>query len=182
MTRFFDILFSFFGLLFLSPILLIVFLLGFFDLGSPIFRQNRVGKNQKAFILYKFRTMHIDTKSVASHLASESSITGLGKFLRRSKIDELPQLYNVLKGDMSLVGPRPNLFNQKVLIIERDKLNVYDRKPGITGLAQIKKIDMSTPKLLAEVDSNMTSSFNLKMYFYYIFLTIIGKGRGDAIN
>ncbi len=119
MTRVFDFLFSFFGILFLSPIGIVLCIIGLFDTGSPIFVQERVGKNKKPFNLLKFRTMSVDTKSVASHLASKSSITKFGAFLRKTKLDELPQLINVLKGDMSLVGPRPNLFNQVELIGNR---------------------------------------------------------------
>ena len=146
MTRFFDFIFSFFGILFLWPFGLIVYILGLLDTGAPIFKQQRVGKNQKPFTLLKFRTMNVNTKSVATHLANSSSVTKLGAFLRKSKLDELPQLINVLRGDMSLVGPRPNLFNQEELIAERDKRGVYDFLPGITGLAQINEIDMSTPQ------------------------------------
>ena len=116
MIRIFDFLFSFFGLLFLWPILLIICVLGYFDTGSPIFRQERVGRNQKPFTLIKFRTMPVNTQSVATHLVGASSVTKLGSFLRKTKLDELPQLINVVKGEMSLVGPRPCLFNQKELI------------------------------------------------------------------
>ena len=101
----------------------------------------------------KFRSMNVNTQSVATHLASAASITPFGSFLRKSKLDELPQLWNVLVGDMSLVGPRPNLLNQAKLIEERDSRGVYSVRPGITGLAQIHKIDMSTPQLLAETDA-----------------------------
>ncbi|MDO9869625.1 sugar transferase [Glaesserella parasuis] len=118
MIRILDFLFSILGLVFTFPILVIVTILGYFDTGSPIFIQERVGKNKKPFKLIKFRTMNVNTASVASHLAGSSSITKLGRFLRKTKIDELPQLINVLKGEMSLVGPRPNLFNQKELIQE----------------------------------------------------------------
>ena len=182
MTRFFDILFSFIGLLVLSPILLVLCIIGFFDTGSPIFRQERVGKNKQPFNLYKFRSMHINTKSVATHLANVSSITPFGRFLRKSKLDELPQLFNVLRGNMSLVGPRPNLFNQEELIAERYARGVYNVRPGITGLAQIQKIDMSTPQLLAEIDAKMTAHLNVWYYFKYIFLTVFGKGFGDRIK
>ena len=182
MTRFFDILFSFIGLLVLSPILLVLCIIGFFDTGSPIFRQERVGKNKQPFYLYKFRSMHINTKSVATHLANVSSITPFGRFLRKSKLDELPQLFNVLKGNMSLVGPRPNLFNQELLMAERYARGVYNVRPGITGLAQINKIDMSTPQLLAEIDAKMTAHLNVWYYFKYIFLTVFGKGFGDRIK
>jgi lipopolysaccharide/colanic/teichoic acid biosynthesis glycosyltransferase len=124
----------------------------FFDTGSPVFVQTRVGRNKKPFQLIKSRTTSVETKSVASHLANNASITKLGSFLRKTKIDELPQLINVVKGDMSLVGPRPNLFNQEELLAERDSRGVYDVLPGITGLAQVNNIDMSTPELLAKTD------------------------------
>jgi O-antigen biosynthesis protein WbqP len=182
MIRVIDFLAAFFGLLLLWPILLIVTVIGMFDTGSPIFVQTRVGKNKKAFKLIKFRTMSIETKSVASHLASNASITKLGNFLRKTKIDELPQLINVVKGEMSLVGPRPNLFNQEELIKERDALGVYDVLPGVTGLAQVQNIDMSTPKLLAETDKQMIDTLNIKSYFKYIFMTVTGSGSGDAVK
>ena len=126
--------------------------------------------------------MHVNTQSVATHLASAASITPFGHFLRKSKLDELPQLWNVLVGDMSLVGPRPNLFNQEELIEERDSRAVYSVRPGITGLAQIQKIDMSTPQILAETDAQMIQNFNTVVYFKYIFLTVFGKGFGDRIK
>jgi len=182
MKRLFDILFSFFGLLFLSPIFIILIVIGYFDTGSPIFRQKRVGRGKRPFYLFKFRSMLVNSPSVATHLASENSITTFGSFLRKSKLDELPQLWNVLIGDMSLVGPRPNLFNQEELMIERDILAVYSVRPGITGLSQINKIDMSTPKILAETDSKMTSELNIYRYFYFIIVTVIGKGSGDRIK
>ena len=182
MTRIFDILFSFFGLLILSPVILTLLLIGLFDTGSPLFRQERVGVNQKPFNLLKFRSMHVNTQAVATHLVQVSAITKWGSFLRKSKLDELPQLWNVLVGDMSLVGPRPNLFNQEELIKERDSRAVYSVRPGINGLAQIQKIDMSTPQLLAETDAQMIQNFNTVVYFKYIFLTVFGKGFGDRIK
>lgn len=182
MIRLFDFLAAFFGLLFLWPILLIVTVIGLFDTGSPIFVQERVGRNKKPFKLIKFRTMSVETKSVASHLASNASITKLGTFLRKTKVDELPQLINVVKGEMSLVGPRPNLFNQEELIKERDALGVYDVLPGITGLAQVQNIDMSTPELLAKTDKQMIDTLTLKDYFKYILMTATGSGSGDAVK
>ncbi|MBF4799176.1 sugar transferase [Aeromonas hydrophila] len=182
LIRFFDFFSALCGLLLLLPVLLIVTVVGFFDTGSPIFIQTRVGKNKKAFRLIKFRTMSVDTKSVASHLASSASITKFGRFLRKTKIDELPQLINVLKGEMSLVGPRPNLFNQDELIAERDALGIYNVLPGITGLAQVKNIDMSTPKLLAQTDRQMIDSLTFINYLRYIAMTATGSGKGDAVK
>ncbi|YCO03450.1 sugar transferase [Vibrio sp. VNB-15] len=182
MIRLIDFLAAFFGLLFLWPILLIVIIIGLFDTGSPIFVQERVGRNKRPFKLIKFRTMSVETKSVASHLANTASITKLGTFLRKTKIDELPQLINVLRGQMSLVGPRPNLFNQEELIAERDALGVYSVLPGITGLAQVQNIDMSTPVLLAKTDREMIDSLTLKSYFKYIIMTVTGSGSGDAVK
>jgi lipopolysaccharide/colanic/teichoic acid biosynthesis glycosyltransferase len=126
--------------------------------------------------------MHVNAPSVATHLASASLITTFGRFLRKSKLDELPQLWNVFMGDMSLVGPRPNLYNQEELIQERDSRGVYSVRPGITGLAQINKIDMSTPQLLAETDAKMIDKLNVWYYFKYIFLTVLGKGSGDRVR
>jgi len=182
MTRIFDIVFSFLGLLVLSPIILFLLIIGMFDTGSPMFRQERVGMNQKPFHLLKFRSMHVSTKAVATHLVQVSAITKWGSVLRKSKFDELPQLFNVLMGDMSFVGPRPNLFNQLELIEERSKRGVYSIRPGITGLAQIQKIDMSTPQLLAETDAKMIDHLNVWYYFKYIFLTVFGKGFGDRVR
>jgi O-antigen biosynthesis protein WbqP len=180
--RMLDFFMAFFGLLVTSPLLLIVTVIGYFDTRSPIFIQERVGKNKRPFKLIKFRTMSVDTKSVASHLASTTSITKLGSFLRKTKIDELPQLINVLKGEMSFVGPRPNLFNQDELITEREQRGVYNVLPGITGLAQVNTIDMSTPKLLAETDQKMIATLTLGYYFTYILQTATGKGSGDRVT
>jgi len=182
MIRLLDLLFSLIGLILLSPVLIVVLFMGWMDTRSPLFRQQRVGQHQKPFVLVKFRTMRSDTASVASHLADASAITPLGRFLRRTKFDELPQLWNVLKGEMSLVGPRPCLFNQHELIDERQKRGVYEVRPGITGLAQVQGVDMSTPQLLAETDAKMLASINLWNYFRYILQTVIGKGSGDSVK
>lgn len=182
MIRLFDVLFSAVGLILGAPLLLLLTFIGLLDTGSPLFRQIRVGRDQKPFTLWKFRTMRRGTASVATHLASRSSITRFGHFLRRTKLDELPQLWNVLKGEMSLVGPRPGLFNQEELTRERALREVFKVRPGITGLAQISEIDMSTPELLAETDQRMLQHLTLRAYFKYILLTISGKGAGDRIN
>lgn len=182
LLRLFDVCFAACGLLFGFPVLLAIYVLGLFDTGSPLFLQKRVGRNKKPFTLVKFRTMKVDTASVASHLASASSITRMGGFLRKTKLDELPQLWNVLKGEMSLVGPRPNLFSQHELIAARDALGVYNVRPGITGLAQVNDIDMSTPALLAETDARMIREMSLGSYFRLIVQTVTGKGRGDRVR
>lgn len=182
MIRAFDFIIALFGLVFGFPVLLFLTGIGFFDTGYPIFRQERVGRHQRPFTLVKFRTMKMDTVSVASHLASASAITPFGQFLRRTKLDELPQLWNVLKGEMSLVGPRPGLFNQEELTAERDKRGVFDVRPGVTGLAQLSNIDMSTPQLLAETDQRMIQELTLGSYFRYIIMTAKGKGAGDRVR
>jgi len=180
--RLFDFVFSLVGLVVGFPVLLVLTIIGLFDTGSPIFRQVRVGRHQKPFTLVKFRTMRVDTVSVATHLANSASITRFGHFLRKTKLDELPQLWNVLKGEMSLVGPRPGLFNQEELTEERAKRGVFNVRPGITGLAQVNEIDMSTPALLAETDQRMIQSLTVTAYFKYIFMTVAGKGSGDRIR
>lgn len=177
-----DIAFSATGLVVASPLLIGTTMIGYLDTGSPLFIQERVGKDQKPFKLIKFRTMKVTTESVASHLVDNTSITKLGKVLRKTKLDELPQLLNVLKGEMSLVGPRPNLFNQNDLIEAREDMGVYDVLPGITGLAQLSGVDMSTPERLAKKDKEMIDSMSLKNYFSYIIRTALGKGSGDAVK
>jgi O-antigen biosynthesis protein WbqP len=182
MIRFFDLFFSVLGLFVLSPILLILLIIGYIDTGSPLFRQQRMGMNQLHFELLKFRSMKLNTETLATHLVQIHAITKWGSFLRKSKLDELPQLFNVLFGDMSFVGPRPNLLNQDDLIEERNKRGVYNSRPGITGLAQIQKIDMSTPLLLAETDAKMIRELNTLGYFKFILFTVFGKGFGDRIK
>jgi O-antigen biosynthesis protein WbqP len=182
MLRIFDVTFSLMGLVCGGPILLVIYIIGLFDTGSPIFRQERIGLNKKPFTLIKFRTMSVDTASVASHLSSMASITKMGGFLRKTKLDELPQLWNVLIGEMSLVGPRPGLFNQEELTKAREDECVFLVRPGITGLAQVSDIDMSTPELLAKTDAKMISEMSLNNYFKYIFQTVLGAGAGDRVK
>ena len=177
-----DLTFSIIGLIFAMPIFIVLTITCFFSTGSPIFRQRRLGLNQTSFILFKFRTMNLNTPSIATHLVSPFAVTPFGLFIRKTKLDELPQLLNVLKGDMSIVGPRPGLPNQILLTKARERLKVFAVRPGITGLSQIKNIDMSTPQLIAETDARMISNISIANYFKYIFLTIVGKGQGDHIN
>jgi lipopolysaccharide/colanic/teichoic acid biosynthesis glycosyltransferase len=170
--RIFDIIISLIGLIILFPVFFLIFFLLLFDQKSPLFFQKRVGFNLKNFTLIKFRTMKISTLSKGTHLVDQKNITVCGHFLRKFKLDEFPQLLNVIMGDMSLVGPRPCLLNQKKLISERKKRGVFEVRPGITGLAQISGIDMRTYKLLSKLDHKMIKEMNLYKYFYYIFKTI----------
>lgn len=179
MIRFCDVLFSCLGLVLLSPLIVTLIIIGWLETRSPLFYQQRVGRYQRIFILIKFRTMRIGTPSVATHLADPDAVTTFGRFLRRTKLDEIPQLWNVLIGDMSLVGPRPSLPTQRELIRERVIRNIFLVRPGVTGLAQVKGIDMSNPYLLAATDEQMIKSINLPNYFKYIILTVLGKGKGD---
>ena len=182
LIRILDVLLALVGLVVAAPVMLVLWVLGWVDTRAPLFRQERVGRHQRPFVLVKFRTMRPDTASVATHLAEASAVTPFGRFLRRSKLDELPQLWNVLRGDMSLVGPRPCLPSQVELIAAREKRRVFAVRPGITGLAQVNGIDMSDPGRLAEVDAKMIESLALADYFRYLFLTVTGKGAGDRIR
>lgn len=182
LIRFFDFILSAVGLVVCLPIFAVIIILGWLDTGSPFFFQERVGRYRKPFVLVKFRTMKLDTTSIASHLVSSSFVTKLGRILRKTKLDELLQLWNVIKGEMSLVGPRPCLFNQGKLIKEREMRSVLDVRPGITGLAQVNGIDMSTPKLLAETDAEMIRQLSVKKYLAFILQTITGKGSGDRVK
>jgi lipopolysaccharide/colanic/teichoic acid biosynthesis glycosyltransferase len=181
--RCFDLILAFLGLVLLAPLFIGVVLVSLiFQPGSPLYLQQRVGREKKPFTLFKFRTMKPETRSVGTHEVHPAQVTAWGRFLRKLKIDELPQLWNVLKGEMSLVGPRPCLPNQTDLIAARKKLSVFSVLPGITGLAQIKQIDMSTPELLAKTDAEMIRTMSIGNYFKYIVLTVCGWGRGDRVR
>ena len=182
MVRLLDVILAFFSLVFLSPLIIFLYILISLENNSPLFYQLRVGKNLKEFTLIKFRTMKIGTESCATHLVSSTNIPKIGRILRKTKLDEIPQLFNVLKGEMSFVGPRPCLQNQIDLIETRKKYNLYRYTPGITGLSQIKGIDMSNPVLLSKTDDKMMRNFSLFKYFYYIGLTLLGSGFGDRVS
>jgi O-antigen biosynthesis protein WbqP len=180
--RFFDIILSILGLVFAAPVMVLICLLGLFETGQPIFYQKRLGRNKVPFTLIKFRTMPLLTPSLATHLVKPNAVSPLGRLLRRTKLDELPQLLNVVMGQMSIVGPRPGLPDHFALVGARERLGVFDVRPGITGLSQVSGIDMSKPKLLAETDALMISEMSISSYFRYIFLTVLGHGRGDRIQ
>ena len=179
MIRFADVTLSFLALSFLSPFALCLILAEFFLKKKIFFFQTRIGKREKPFVVIKLRTLRVDTPNVATHKLSKIEISKFGLFLRKSKLDELPQLWNVFKGEMSLVGPRPGLPSQEELIVERRKYDLFKYKPGITGLAQMNRIDMSNPEVLAKTDHIMMTQLNILNYLKYLFLTFIGIGTGD---
>jgi O-antigen biosynthesis protein WbqP len=179
MKRAFDVSACALFLLFCWPILLIIIIaIRLQSPGSAIFAQIRVGKHGRPFTCYKLRTMYSGTASVPTHEVPASSVTPLGERLRRFKIDELPQLWNVLAGDMSLVGPRPCLRSQIELVEARRKLGVLDVRPGITGLAQVNGVDMSDPNRLAEIDAQYVRTQSLAGDFRLIMATLRGQGVG----
>ncbi|WP_346731684.1 sugar transferase [Hydrogenophilus thiooxidans] len=181
MIRTLDLLIATVGLVATAPLLLLLLFIGWWDTGAPLFCQTRIGRRGHTFTLWKLRTMRPDTPQVATHLAPPSAVTRWGRFLRRTKLDELPQLINVIKGDMSLVGPRPCLPTQIELIAARARLGVLEARPGLTGLAQLSGIDMSTPERLAEVEAQMLEHLTLRSYLSYLLLTLMGKGARDAL-
>lgn len=147
--------------------------------GPGIFSQTRVGQFGQLFVCYKFRSMKVGTDQRGTHEINSSAVTGIGKILRKTKIDELPQIINIFLNQLSLVGPRPCLPNQKHLIAERDKLNVTAVKCGITGWAQINGIDMSQPQRLAQVDAEYIARRTVLFDINIIIRTFLGAGHGD---
>jgi lipopolysaccharide/colanic/teichoic acid biosynthesis glycosyltransferase len=179
--RLFDFCAAFGGLIVLFPVLLVLtIMVRRSSPGGAFFLQKRVGRDEVPFTCIKFRTMAAGTPSVGSHDAAEAWITPIGKTLRAYKLDELPQLWNVLTGDMSLVGPRPCLPTQPEVIAARRAKGVFAVRPGITGLAQIAGIDMSTPEKLATADAEYVRTASLWHDVSMIFGSVFGKGKGDA--
>lgn len=150
--------------------------------GPVLFRQVRVGRDQQPFTLLKWRTMAADTGDRPSHEVSRDRITRIGAFLRRTKLDELPQLWNVLTGDMSFVGPRPCLPSQTELIAERERHGVNRLRPGITGISQIAGVDMSDPVRLAAMDATYLWSQGLWTDLDLMIRTALNRGAGDAVK
>jgi O-antigen biosynthesis protein WbqP len=179
MKRAFDVLTCALFLLLFWPVLLIVIVaIRLQSPGPAIFTQVRVGKDCRPFTCYKLRTMYSGTANLPTHEVKASSVTALGEHLRRFKIDELPQLWNVLVGDMSLVGPRPCMPSQAELVEARRRLGVFAVRPGITGLAQVRGIDMSDANRLAEVDAEYVRSQSLPGDLRLIMATLRGQGVG----
>lgn len=147
--------------------------------GSALFRQVRVGRHERTFVCLKLRTMRQDTVNAPSHEVSAASVTALGRFLRRTKLDELPQLWNILRGEMSFVGPRPCLPSQTSLIEARRAYGLYALRPGITGVSQVAGVDMSDPARLAALDATYLQNRSLVRDLKLIARTFLGAGRGD---
>ncbi|MEG3093477.1 sugar transferase [Sphingomonas sp. PB1R3] len=154
----------------------------FDDRANPIFTQRRLGRDGQVFHLVKLRTMRVGTGDLPSHEARAASITRMGALLRRTKLDELPQLVNVIRGEMSFVGPRPGLPSQTILAEARHRYGVDRLLPGITGMAQVQGIDMSTPERLAEVDAAYLVKWSLRRDICILMHTALGGGRGDAVR
>lgn len=183
MKRLMDYFFCIFVLLFLLWLLpLIAISIKLNSPGPVFFSQTRVGRNEKPFSCIKFRTMHVGTLNVGTHDVSSSSVTSIGRWLRATKVDELPQVWNLVRGEMSLIGPRPNLPSQQDVIEARRRHGVYQIMPGISGLAQIYKIDMSEPKALARFDALYLRHQNVCLDLFIAVKTLTGSGSGDRVR
>lgn len=147
--------------------------------GPAILAQNRIGLNGNEFVCFKFRTMHVGTKVAATHEVSSNHITRIGGFLRKSKLDELPQVWNIIKHEMSFVGPRPCLPTQTELIQLRSDAGIFEDLPGITGWAQIQGIDMSDPARLVKTETEYQSKRSVFFDIKILVATFIGRGNGD---
>lgn len=185
LKRLFDIILSFLGLIILSPIFILLIIAIKFDSKGPIlFKQNRIGIHHSQFKILKFRTMRVDTpQNIPTHLLEnpEQYITRVGKFLRKTSLDELPQIWNILVGQMSIIGPRPALWNQYNLIEEREKYKANDVKPGLTGWAQINGRDELPIEIKAKLDGEYAVKLNFWMDCKCFFLTIINVVKSEGI-
>lgn len=183
--RILDFLLALIGLIILSPIFLILFLAIKLDSPGPVFfKQKRFGKNKKLFNILKFRTMRIDTpKDTPTHLLENPDqwITKVGKFLRKTSLDELPQIFNILTGEMSIIGPRPALWNQIDLIDERDKYGANDIPAGLTGWAQINGRDELPIEVKARLDGEYAEKMSFIMDVKCFFGTIVSVVKSDGV-
>ncbi len=180
-----DFLISTLAILFLSPVLILIALAIKIDSKGPVlFKQKRVGKDKKHFMIYKFRSMYVDAPSdMPTHLLKDPSamITRVGAFLRKTSLDELPQLINIFKGEMSIVGPRPALWNQYDLIEERDKYGANQIRPGLTGWAQINGRDELEIDVKAKLDGEYVKRMNLWFDIKCFFGTFLSVLKSDGV-
>lgn len=185
MKRLFDFVMSLIGIIVLSPIILIVALaVKLTSPGPMLFKQKRIGKNNVEFEIYKFRTMRIDTPNVPTHLLENPAqwITPVGKFLRKTSLDELPQLFNILKGEMSIVGPRPALYNQIDLKEMRTEVGIHKLVPGLTGWAQINGRDEIPLSLKVKLDKEYLERKNFFFDIKIIFLTALSVLKSEGVQ
>ncbi len=182
--RGFDFISSLIGIIIFSPILLLLTIIVKITSPGPIlFKQRRIGRDNQEFMIYKFRTMRIDTPNVATHLLKnpEQYITPIGKFMRKTSLDELPQLFNILKGEMSVVGPRPALYNQYDLIEMRTNLNVHTVRPGLTGLAQVSGRDELENEQKVYFDQQYVQKQSFFFDLKLIFLTVVKVFKSEGV-
>jgi O-antigen biosynthesis protein WbqP len=183
--RYIDIILSLLGLIVLSPIFFILIISIKIDSKGPVlFKQKRIGVNKTHFNILKFRTMRIDTpKDTPTHLLEnpEQYITKMGKFLRKTSLDELPQIWNIFLGQMSIIGPRPALWNQYDLIAERDKYGANDIPPGLTGWAQINGRDELPIELKSKLDGEYVDKIGFLMDVKCFFWTIVSVAKSDGV-
>ena len=185
MKRIFDILLScFFLLVFAIPILFVALMVKITSQGPALYTSDRVAINNSIFKMYKFRTMKIETPPVATHLMNDSEqyLTPIGQFLRKSSLDELPQLFNILKGEMSFVRPRPALFNQQDLIELRTKKGIHSLVPGLTGWAQINGRDELSIPVKVDFDEYYYKNWSFALDMKILFFTLFNVIRSDGVN
>lgn len=185
LKRIIDLILSFMAyLFFLVPMLFIALFIKVESKGPILFKQKRVGKNGELFEIYKFRTMLIDTPNVSTEALGDPSIyiTKIGKFLRKTSLDELPQLYNILKGDMSIVGPRPALYNQYNLIKMREKINLNSVRPGLTGYAQVMGRDFISDEQKVEYDQYYLENKSLVFDIRIIWMTFFNVIKSEGVK
>lgn len=179
-----DVILSLMGIIILAlPMLVVALIIKIDDPGPAIFKQKRVGKNKELFMLYKFRSMKLNTPDIPTHLLEnpDQYISKVGKFIRKTSIDELPQLFNILKGDMSVIGPRPALWNQDDLIAERDKYGANDVRPGLTGWAQINGRDELEIPVKAKLDGEYIEKLSFSSDIKCFFGTIRSVLKSDGV-
>jgi O-antigen biosynthesis protein WbqP len=182
MLRFLDIALSALGIILVLPVMVPLIIILYLMTGSALFTQVRIGRACRPFTIYKLRTMVPNAPSVPTHCIDPAAVTVVGALLRKYKLDEIPQLLNVLKGEMSLVGPRPCLPMQEAVIQQRLLRGVFRCRPGITGLAQVMGVDMSSPNELARLDAEMLERLSLREYFRLLVVTITGNGFSDRVR
>lgn len=184
--RLIDILISIVGVIVLSPILLVLaIIIKCTSKGPVFFKQDRIGKNKEIFKILKFRTMRIDTpKDTPTHMLDnpDQYITSVGKFMRKTSLDEMPQIFNIISGKMSIIGPRPALWNQDDLVAERDKYNANDVRPGLTGLAQISGRDELEIPVKAKLDGEYVKNITLGNDISLFFKTITSVLKSDGVK